>query len=150
MSPEKISTSLVLSASPDTVGSTGDIAAEAFARFDRGMPPDEVVIELVLPVDTLEFLWRTWTRLRGVVPLSAEAARVLRESLYSNRPLASGSDLLATVRRFVERPLRPCPRCRDGAREYCMTCPAREATRAARGQPGGSTKTRLVRNNQDR
>jgi hypothetical protein len=64
MQQAKGSNSLVLSESPDTIGSTGDIAAEAFARFDRGMPPDEVIAELVLPVDTVEYLWRTWSRLR--------------------------------------------------------------------------------------
>lgn len=38
----------------------GDVAAGAFALFDRGVPPDEVVTELMLPVDTAESLWRTW------------------------------------------------------------------------------------------
>ena len=33
------------------------------------------------------------------------------------------------------------------AREYCMTCPAREAARAARGQPGSLPKRRRGRNN---
>ena len=36
----------------------GAIAASVFTRFDRGMPPDEVVTELMLPVDTVESLWR--------------------------------------------------------------------------------------------
>jgi hypothetical protein len=33
--------------------SLGDIAAAAFARFERGAAPDEVVSELVLPVETV-------------------------------------------------------------------------------------------------
>jgi hypothetical protein len=119
---------------------TGDVAAEAFARFDRGMLPDEIVTELVLPVDTVEYLWRTWARLRGVVLLSPEAARMFREALYGNRPIANGSDAVATVRRFVERPLKPCPRCRNAAREYCATCTSKEARRAARGALRGSSK----------
>jgi len=124
---------------------TGDVAADAFACFDRGLPPDEVVTELVFPVDTVEYLWRTWARLRGLVPLSREAARTLREALYSNRPIASGSDAVAAVRRFVERKLKPCPRCKDGVREYCTTCPSKEATRAGRGALRGSAKKRAVR-----
>jgi hypothetical protein len=126
---------------------TGDIAADAFARFDRGMPPDQVVTELVLPVDTVEYLWRTWARLRGVVPLSADAERAFREALFSNRPIANGGDAVAAVRRFVERPLKPCPRCRDGVREYCTICPAKEATRAARGAQRGSPRKRPAQNN---
>ena len=46
-----------LSASLDSTAA-GDIAASIFTRFDRGMPPDEVVTELMLPVDTVESLWR--------------------------------------------------------------------------------------------
>jgi len=121
------------------LASTGDIAAAAFARFERGIAPDEVVTELVLPVDTVEYLWRTWVRLRGIVPLSAESARALREALRSNRPLANGSDV-AAVRQFLERPLKPCSRCKNAAREYCATCPAKEAMRAARGALRGVTK----------
>ncbi len=45
-----------LSTSLDSTAA-GDIAASVFTRFDRGMPPDEVVTELVLPVDTVESLW---------------------------------------------------------------------------------------------
>jgi hypothetical protein len=113
--------------------SAGDMAAAAFARFDRGVPPDEVVTELVLPVDTVEYLWRTWARLRGLVPLSPEGGRALRESLQASRAIADGGDAVAAVRRFVERSLKPCPRCKDALREYCTTCPAKEAARAARG-----------------
>ena len=114
------------------LASTGDIAAAAFARFERGIAPDEVVTELVLSVDTVEYLWRTWARLRGVVPLSPEAGRALREALHSNRPIANGTDAVASVRHFLERPLKTCPRCKDGAREFCSTCTSNEARRAAR------------------
>jgi hypothetical protein len=46
MAPTKIakSTSFLV---PREATATGDVAAEAFTRFDRGMPPDEVVTELV-------------------------------------------------------------------------------------------------------
>ena len=87
----------------------GAIAASVFTRFDRGMPPDEVVTELMLPVDTVESLWRTWARLRGAVLLSARAGQALREASYSHQPIASGGDAVAAVRRFVERPSKPCP-----------------------------------------
>ena len=126
---------------------TGHIAASAFARFDRGMPPDEVVTELTLPVDTAEYLWRTWARLRGIVLLSAEAGRTLREAVYGNRPIASGADAATAVRRFVERPARPCPRCKSAFREYCTSCPAREAARAGRGRLRVANKKRPARGN---
>lgn len=135
-----------LSASLDSTAA-GDIAASVFTRFDRGMPPDEVVMELVLPVDTVESLWRTWARLRGAVLLSARAAQALREASYSYQPIASGGDAVAAVRRFVERPSKPCPRCKSGFREYCATCPAREAARAARGRLRGANKKRPARSN---
>lgn len=141
MAPTKITTSTSFPASFEPIA-TGDIAADAFARFDRGMPPEEVVIELVLPVDTVDYLWRTWARLRCVVPLSAEAGRAFREAVYSNRPITNGSDAVAAVRRFVERPLKPCPRCKDGVREYCTTCTSKEASRAARGTLRGASKKR--------
>jgi hypothetical protein len=139
MEPTKITKSTSFPASPEPIA-TGDMAAEAFARFDRAVPPDEVVAELLLPVGTVEYLWRTWARLRGVVPLSPEAGRTLREALYSNRPIADGAHAVAAVRRFLERPIKPCLRCKDGAREYCTTCPSKEATRAARGTLRGSSK----------
>lgn len=129
-----------LSASLDGAAA-GDIAASVFTRFDRGMPPDEVVTELVLPVDTVESLWRTWARLRGAVLLSARAGQALREASYNHQPIASGGDAVAAVRRFVERPSKPCPRCKSGFREYCATCPAREAARAARGRLRGAKKS---------
>ena len=125
----------------------GDIAARAFTRFDRGMPPDEVVTELVLPVHTVESLWRTWARLRGAVLLSGGTGQALREASCSNRPIANGGDAIVAVRRFVERPSKPCPRCKSGFREYCTTCPAREAARAARGRLRCSNKKRPARGN---
>jgi len=140
MVPTKLAQLTTSPALPEPTA-TGDIAAEAFARFDRAMPPDEVVTELVLSVDTVEYLWRTWARLRGVVPLSPEAGRTLREALHSNRPIANGTDAVAAARRFLERPLKPCPRCKDGAREYCSTCTSNEARRAARSILRGSAKT---------
>ena len=123
----------------------GAIAASVFTRFDRGMPPDEVVTELMLPVDTVESLWRTWARLRGAVLLSARAGQALREASYSHQPIASGGDAVAAVRRFVARPSKPCSRCKSGFREYCATCPAREAARAARGRLRGANKKRPAR-----
>jgi hypothetical protein len=125
----------------------GDTAAAAFASFDRGSPPDEVVSELMLSIETAEFLWRTWARLRGALPLSVEAAQALREALGAARPIVSGCDAVAAVRRFVERPSKPCPRCKKAFREYCTTCPAREAARAGRRALQTSTKKRPCRSN---
>jgi len=39
------------------VMSAGDVAASVFERFDLGASPEEVVIDLVLAVDTVECLW---------------------------------------------------------------------------------------------
>ena len=125
---------------PSELPSTGDIAARAFERFEQGIAPDEVLIELALPVDTVEYLWRTWARLRGAVLLSTDAVRTLRETLYSGRPIASGDDAIAALRRFSERPVKPCPRCKNEARQYCTACPAREAARVARGKKRASSK----------
>ncbi len=85
-----------------------------------------------MAADTVEYLWRTWARLRGLVPLSFEVARVLREALYCSRPLATGADLLAAVQRYGDRPIQLCTGCKSGCPEYCATCPAREANRALR------------------
>ncbi len=141
MASTKIAKSASFLASSEATA-TGDVAADAFARFDGGMLPHEIVTELVLPVDTVEYLWRTWARLRGVVLLSREGARTFREALYSSQPIANGGDTIVAVRRFAERPLRPCPRCNDRAREYCTTCTSKEARRAAQGTLRGSTKKR--------
>lgn len=121
-----------LNLAPLDAPSSGDVAARAFTCFDQGMRPDEVVIHLTLPADTVEYLWRTWARLRGLVPLSFEVARVLREALYCNRPLANGSDLVAAVQRYADRPIQLCTCCKNGCPEYCTACPAREANRALR------------------
>jgi hypothetical protein len=110
--------------------SEGDVAASMFDRFDRGASPTEVVTELVLAVHTVEYLWRTWARLRGMVPLSPEAVQALREGLFVNHPIHSGPDATAAVRRFVERPTKQCTRCKTGFPEYCTTCPAEEAHKA--------------------
>jgi hypothetical protein len=118
-------------ATPD-VRSAGDVAARCFADFDRGMRPDEVVAHSVLSADTVECLWRTWARLRGLVPVSPEGIRALRESVYSGLPLTTGAQVVTAVQRFAERPVRLCTRCKTGCPEYCCVCPAREAHRAAR------------------
>jgi hypothetical protein len=123
-------------ASLDEAASEGDVAANVFERFDRGASPDEVVTELVLAVDAVEYLWRTWARLRGLVPLSPEAVRVLREVLFSNQPIRSSADTTAAVRRFVERPCKQCTRCKTAFPEYCTTCPAHEARKARKRTQG--------------
>jgi hypothetical protein len=120
--------------------SEGEVAASVFERFDRGATPNEVVAELVLAVDTVEYLWRTWARLRGTVPLSPEAVRVLREVLFANQPIRSGADAAAAVRRFVERPPKQCTRCKAGFPEYCTTCPAQEAYKARKRTRGTREK----------
>jgi len=128
---------------PSDVTTEGDTAANVFERFDRGASPDEVVTELVLPVETVECLWRTWARLRGVAPMSPEALRALREALSSNLPLTVAAEVVEAVRRFVERPPKHCTRCKAGCPEYCTSCPGREAgkarrrTRPARGNRNG-------------
>jgi hypothetical protein len=127
-------------ASLDEATSEGDVAANVFERFDRGASPDEVVTELVLAVETVEYLWRTWARLRGLVPLSPEAVRVLREVLFSNQPIRSSADATAAVRRFVERPCKQCTRCKTCFPEYCTTCPAQEARKARKRTRGTRDK----------
>jgi len=120
--------------------SEGAVAASVFERFDGGASPGEVVIELVLAVDTVEYLWRTWARLRGLVSLSPEAVRALREVLFVNQPIRSGADAAAAVRRFVERPPKQCTRCKAGFPEYCTTCPAQEARKARKRTRGTRDK----------
>lgn len=129
---------------PNDAPSEGDTAADVFERFDRCVSPDEVVTAMVLPVETVECFWRTWARLRGVVPMSPEAVRALRGSLSSNQPLGVAADMVEAVRRFVERPPKRCTRCKAGCQEYCTSCPAKEAhrarkrTRAKRGKQNGA------------
>jgi hypothetical protein len=101
-------------------------------RIDSRLRPDEVVAHSVLSADTVEYLWRTWARLRGLVPVSPEGIRALREAVYSSRPLTTGAEVVTAVQRFAERPVRLCTRCKSGCPEYCCVCPAREAHRAAR------------------
>lgn len=73
--------------SPFEPKSVGEIAASAFARFDCGAAPGEVVAELVVSVDAVEHLWRTWARLRGIMLLSPEGVGALREALRSSEPI---------------------------------------------------------------
>lgn len=127
-------------ASPNEVRSEGDVAAKVFECFDHSASPDEVVTQLVLAVDTVESLWRTWARLRGLVPLSPEAVRVLREVLFVNQPTHSGADVAAAVRRFVGRPPKQCTRCKARFPEYCTTCPAEEAHKARKRTRGSRGK----------
>ena len=128
--------SISIAQTPDLVtpevSSAGDVAANCFANFDRGMRPDEVVTHAVLSADTVECLWRTWARLRGLVPVSPEGMRALREAVYSSRPLTAGAEVVTAVQRLAERPVRLCTRCKSGCPEYCCLCPVREAHRAAR------------------
>lgn len=42
-------------ASRNEATTEGDVAASVFERFDRGTSPDEVVTELALAVDTVEY-----------------------------------------------------------------------------------------------
>ena len=61
------------------------------------MRPDEVVTHSVLSADTVECLWRTWARLRGLVPVSPAGVRALREAVYSGRPLTTGAEVVTAV-----------------------------------------------------
>jgi len=122
------------------VMSAGDVSASVFERFDLGASPEEVVIDLVLAVDTVECLWLTWARLRGLVPLSPEGVCVLREVLFVNQPIHSSADATAAVRRFVERPPKRCTRCKAGFPEYCTACPGEEARKARKRTRGTGNK----------
>jgi hypothetical protein len=136
---------LSISARPGADSSAGDIAANAFDRFDNGASADELVIELALPPGTVEQLLRTWARLRGIVPLSPETARTLRVALRSNQPLTTGRDLIAAVRRFAGAPPALCIRCKGESADYCRTCPAKEATLAHKRSARGSRPKRSSR-----
>lgn len=112
-------------------GTEGDVASRVFERIERGTPVDAIVVELGLTPDVVESLLRTWARLRGLVPLTADGADALRRALYKDHVFKDGAELLAALRSFAARVSLVCRQCGDGSADYCTACPGREARNAS-------------------
>jgi hypothetical protein len=90
---------------------------------------------------TVESLWRPWARLRGLVPISPEGIRALRESVFSSRPLTTGAEVVTAVQRFAERQVRLRTRCKSrcperGFTQYQFVIPFSDGERRMRESLG--------------
>ena len=98
-------------ASPDTID-PGEFAALAFARFNAGQGPREVVVELRVEPDRVKELHAKWIALEG--------GRWIPDSICARIDAVVGANNApAEIARWLElgvplarRALRCCPRCR--------------------------------------
>jgi hypothetical protein len=108
----------------------GEVAARAFARFDAGVNPRDVVSELAVDPETVDYLWRTWARLRGMVIISAENLQALATALHASRAPEAPAEFVRLVQQLCAEEQDACARCGRDVAEYCYTCPGQAAIEA--------------------
>jgi hypothetical protein len=121
----------------------GDVAAQVFARLDGGAHPRDIVTELVVAPDTVEYLWRTWARLRGRVIVSPETLCALAAALHRPRVPETAAELVQLVELLGSEEQGPCSRCGRDVAQYCYACPGRAAAKAqaeGRRRRGGKSR----------
>ncbi len=118
------------------VRAAGDMAADAFELFDKGVHPVDVVKQLRIAPAVLESLHQHWARLRGLLVLSHETTAVMCNMLCEGEQQAhpkTDADLLAFTKKWVQDvSTRMCEQCRDEPAEFCRNCAKAWGRRAAR------------------
>jgi hypothetical protein len=108
----------------------GDVAAKVFARLDAGVCARDVVTELAVAPETVDYLWRTWARLRGTVLVSPETKQFLAAALHGLVAPRTPAELVQLAQRLAGEEQGACSRCGRGVAEYCYSCPSEAAAKA--------------------
>jgi predicted DNA-binding transcriptional regulator AlpA len=115
----------------------GEIAAEAFTRFDAGGDVVDVVKALRVAPELVESLHDHWARLRQQLVLSAATRSAISTALvgWDDRKLTTEADLLALVKRWVtDESVRRCWQCKNEWACFCRDCAKRWGREAARSE----------------
>lgn len=102
------------------------MASEAFADFDAGTHPVEVVKRMRWDPRAVEAMHRQWVTMRGGYVVTAEEARAIASLpwLMGSRPICSGADLVKNLRASMAH--GRCQRCAeqgvDSPAEVCAEC----------------------------
>lgn len=102
------------------------MASEAFACFDAGTHPVEVVKQTRWDPRAVEAMHRQWVTMRGGYVVTAEEARSIASLpwLMGSRPICNGADLVKSLRASMAH--GRCQKCAeqgiDGPAEVCADC----------------------------
>jgi hypothetical protein len=113
-------------AEPPPEAYDASMASEAFAAFDAGTHPVEVVKKTRWDPRAVEAMHRQWVAMRGGYVVTADEARAIASLpwLMGSRPICSGADLVKNLRASMAH--GRCQRCAeqgiDGPAEVCADC----------------------------
>jgi hypothetical protein len=127
-------------------GDLGDVAADAFARFDAGSDVIDVVKALRCSPDVAETLYAQWARLRRLLVVSDEARSQISTILlgWDNATLKTEADLLALLKKWVtEESMRRCWQCKNEWACFCRACAKQWGLGAAKQELGEKAARKL-------
>lgn len=102
----------------------GDLTAEVFGRFDAGVHPVDVCIELRLGHGLVESLHKAWARMRGLLVISRAKQEEILKLVPGAKKEMSEEELVALVTEVLAADVRRCAGETDCVNEadYCESC----------------------------
>ena len=100
---------------------SGDLAAEVFARLERGESAVKIVAELRVHPDVVDGLMKRWARFKRAIFLSREDIYAIEDALELRVREFTAECLVDRIRRTAER-LAKCVRCKKERPYMCSTC----------------------------
>ena len=115
----------------------GEMAGAAFDLFEAGLGVIEAVRRLRADPEVIEALYAHWTRLRGMLVLSAETRSEICTTLvgWDDGKLKTEADIVTFLKRWVaNESVRQCTQCKSDWACFCRTCAKSWGLREAREQ----------------
>lgn len=100
---------------------SGDLAAEVFARLERGEGAVKIVAELRVHPDVVDGLMKRWARFKRAIFLSREDVYAIEEHLGMRVREFTAECLVDRIRRIAER-MTKCMNCKKEPPYMCSTC----------------------------
>jgi len=100
---------------------SGDLAAEVFARLERGESAVKIVAELRVHPDVVDGLMKRWARFKRAIFLSREDIYAIEDALELRVREFTAECLVDRIRRTAAR-LAKCMRCKKERPSMCSTC----------------------------
>jgi transcriptional regulator with XRE-family HTH domain len=106
----------------------GDLAAEVFARLERGVGAVKIVTELRVTPDVVDGLLKRWARFREGIVLAREDVIALENNLGFRLRRLTAECFVETSRKHAER-LAKCMHCKKEEPRMCSSCVADRTTK---------------------
>jgi len=121
----------------DAGSDVGELAAEAFELFDRGLGVVDAVKQLRAAPELIESLHLHWTRLRGSMLISAPGRSAICAALlgWDDGSLKTEADVVAFIKKWVtDESVRQCGQCKREWACFCRECAKQWGLRQAMDQ----------------